>query len=53
MAYVTDMLKGLCGAEQRWIDLCESIDDRPKKPQPTVEEFIDKFNDWLNGGDES
>lgn len=53
MAYVTDTLKGLCGAEQRWYDHYAQLDEKPEKPQQNAEEIKQKFMDWWNGGDES
>lgn len=38
--YVTDMLKGIAGAENRWYPRIANL-EKPQKPEPTVEELVD------------
>lgn len=38
--YVTDVLKGLAGAENRWYPRIADI-EKPHKPDPTVDELAD------------
>lgn len=38
--YVTDMLKGIAGAENRWYPRVADL-EKPKEPEPTVEELAD------------
>lgn len=39
-AYVTDMLKGIAGAENRWYPRIADL-EKPKKTEPTVEELAE------------
>lgn len=39
-AYVTDMLKGIAGAENRWYPRVADL-EKPKEPEPTVEELAE------------
>lgn len=38
--YVTDMLKGIAGTENRWYPRIADL-EKPQKPEPTVEELAD------------